>query len=103
MIHDEYGANRMLRTERWKLVLRREGPTELYDLLEDPDEVHDLSTDPAHGSRLRELSGALEDWFAKHSTESLDGWHSTIDGTGQVAPVDRTTPPGGDHDAQRRA
>ena len=103
VIHDEYGANRMLRTERWKLVLRREGPTELYDLLEDPDEVHDLSTDPAHGSRLRELSGALEDWFAKHSTESLDGWHSTIDGTGQVAPVDRTTPPGGDHDAQRRA
>src|SRR5699024_4327549 len=61
VIHDEYGANRMLRTERWKLVLRREGPTELYDLRDDPDEAHDLSADPAHAHLLRELTGALED------------------------------------------
>jgi len=89
VIHDEYGANRMLRTDRWKLVLRRQGPTELYDLQEDPGETRDLSADPAHGDTLRELTAALEDWFARRSTEALDGWHSTIDGTGQTAPVGR--------------
>jgi choline-sulfatase len=87
VVHDEYGANRMLRTERWKLVLRREGPTELYDLQEDPGEEHDLSSDPAHASLLRELTGALEEWFARRSTEVLSGWGSTVDGTGQTAPV----------------
>ncbi|ASK65626.1 phosphodiesterase [Brachybacterium avium] len=87
VIHDEYGANRMLRTERWKLVLRREGPTELYDLQEDPGEERDLSADPAHAAVLDELSGALEDWFARRSTPALSGWDSTVDGNGQTAPV----------------
>src|SRR5699024_12795262 len=99
---DEYGANRMLRTERWKLVLRREGPTELYDLQEDPGELRDLSTDPAYGDTLRELTGALEDWFARRSTEALDGWDSAVDGTGQTAPVAPQSRQEKTHDAQRR-
>ena len=87
MIHDEYGANRMLRTQRWKLVLRREGPTELYDLHEDPGEQRDLSQDPAHSAVKDELAAMLEEWFSRHSVEALDGWSSTVDGTGQSAPV----------------
>jgi choline-sulfatase len=87
VIHDEYGANRMLRTERWKLVLRRDGPTELYDLQEDSREAHDLSEDPEHESLLRELTVALEDWFARHSTATQSGWDFPVDGTGQNAPA----------------
>ena len=87
MIHDEYGANRMLRTQRWKLVLRREGPTELYDLHEDPGEQRDLSQDPAHSAVKDELAAMLEEWFSRHSVEALDGWSSTVDGTGQSAPI----------------
>lgn len=87
VIHDEYGANRMLRTERWKLVVRREGPTELYDLHADPQEQRDLSQDPAHAALRRELRGELEDWFARHQTVPLSGWGSRVDGTGQSAPA----------------
>ena len=86
VIHDEYGAHRMLRTERWKLVLRRDGPTELYDLGEDPLEEHDLSASAPHRARLRELTAELEEWFARHETAALSGWSSDVDGSGQAAP-----------------
>src|SRR5699024_11695825 len=65
-------------------------------------ETRDLSTDPAHGDRLRELTRALEDWFAKRSTEALDGWGSAVDGTGQTAPVALQSRQEKTHDAQRR-
>ncbi|MGP9539215.1 sulfatase-like hydrolase/transferase [Brachybacterium sp. AOP43-C2-M15] len=86
VIHDEYGAHRMLRTERWKLVLRREGPTELYDLEADPLEEHDLSESPEHRTLLRDLTSELEAWFARYETAALSGWSSDVDGTGQTAP-----------------
>lgn len=38
---------RMLRTERWKLVQRREGMNELYDMENDPGETVNRITDPA--------------------------------------------------------
>lgn len=87
VIHDEYGANRMIRTERWKLVIRRDGPAELYDLHEDSGEEHDLSRDPEHATLRRELTRSLEGWFSRHQTDSLAGWGSTVDGTGQTTPV----------------
>lgn len=87
VIHDEYGANRMLRTDRWKLVVRRDGPTELYDLQKDPEERDDLSASPAHAAQRRALARALDDWFSRHQTEALSGWRTTVDGTGQGAPV----------------
>jgi len=87
VIHDEYGALRMLRTERWKLVLRREGPTELYDLEQDPGEERNLAGRPEHAERQADLTARLEDWFARHSTPALDAWGGDVDGEGQTAPV----------------
>ncbi|WP_394214013.1 sulfatase-like hydrolase/transferase [Brachybacterium vulturis] len=87
VIHDEYGANRMLRTERWKLVVRRDGPTELYDLREDPEEQHDLSQDRAHAALRHELRLELAEWFDRHQAHPLSGWRTEVDGTGQTAPV----------------
>ena len=87
VIHDEYGALRMLRTERWKLVLRREGPTELYDLEQDPGEERNLAGRPEHAERQADLAARLEDWFARHSTPALDAWGGDVDGEGQTAPV----------------
>jgi arylsulfatase A-like enzyme len=87
VIHDEYGANRMMRAEGWKLVLRREGPTELYDLRADPLEEHDLSGDPDSTGRILALTSLLEDWFAQHTSPPLSGWGVQVDGSGQTGPI----------------
>lgn len=87
VVHDEYGANRMIRTDRWKFVTRRSGPSELYDLRDDPLEMYNLSDDPAHSARMRVLSKALDEWFTDHETSELSGWHTSVDGTGQVEPL----------------
>lgn len=86
-VHDEYGGARMLRSGRWKLVRRHDGPTELYDLEADPGEEHDLSEDPAQDGLLARLTARLEAWFAEHSTPALDGWEQDVDGDGQIQPL----------------
>lgn len=87
VVLDEYGALRMLRTERWKLVLRREGPAELYDLEQDPGEERNLAGRPEHAERQAALTVRLEEWFDRYSTPALDAWGGDVDGAGQTAPV----------------
>ncbi|WP_193107122.1 sulfatase-like hydrolase/transferase [Brachybacterium sp. FME24] len=86
VIHDEYGAARMIRTDGWKLVLRREGPVELYDLEADPLEDSDRSGDPASAARRRDLTDAMTSWFADHEVAALSGWSTGTDGAGQSTP-----------------
>jgi len=54
---------RMIRTDRWKLVhyphLDR---YQLFDLRNDPDEMHDLADDAAHRATQQELQTKLTDW-----------------------------------------
>ena len=53
---------RMIRTERWKLILypvARE--VQLFDLQNDPDERTDLAELPEHAARVRGLKGRLRD------------------------------------------
>ena len=92
LILDEYGDNRMLRTERWKLVLRRRGPTELYDLRSDPGEQQDLSADPAHAEVRAALAERLHAAFAPRTTTAADGWELAVSGDGQTGPLDGSTP-----------
>ena len=62
--------DRALRTERWKLILRRfdvgshapEIACELYDMEADPSESRNLSTSDGHRETVRELAGQLRSW-----------------------------------------
>lgn len=83
MIHDEYGTARMIRSDGWKLVLRRDGPTELFSLEEDPDEAVNRSDDPGCAPRRRDLTEALASWFSDHEVAALRGWDTPVDGNGQ--------------------
>jgi arylsulfatase A-like enzyme len=85
VVFDEYGPVRMIRTERWKYVHRHAyGPHELYDLEADPEERHNLVDDPARSDRVRELSGRLEEWFARHVDPQFDGRLSPGNSRGQT-------------------
>jgi arylsulfatase A-like enzyme len=46
-------------------------PEELYDTETDPHEIRNLATDPAHATRLRRMSGALDDWMSRIGDQGL--------------------------------
>ena len=50
---------RMIRTDKWKLILGGTGSKELYDLVADPDEVVDLSTESKHAAVVADLTSRL--------------------------------------------
>ena len=54
---------RMLRTDRWKVIAYLDQPVQLFDLETDPDELNDLGQDPDFEAVREELLGRL-----------LDGW-----------------------------
>jgi arylsulfatase A-like enzyme len=63
-----YFEDRALRTQGWKLILRKfeaesAGPAaELYDMEADPAESHDLYGSGAHRGRVSELTAQLRKW-----------------------------------------
>ena len=93
VIYDEFGATRMIRTAEWKYVHRYPapgipaGPNELYDLVNDPDERANRADDPAEQTRIRELRGLLEEWFAEQASADKDGRNLPVTGGGQLRPV----------------
>ncbi|SDL13545.1 sulfatase-like hydrolase/transferase [Tessaracoccus oleiagri] len=93
-VFDEYGGTRMVRTARWKYVLRLEGPDELYDLDSDPDERRNLVDDTAHSGIVDELAAQLSAWFERHSTADRDAFHRPVSGRGQVLPLAHGRPDG---------
>ncbi len=88
VVYDEYGGTRMLRTRQWKYVHRyREGPDELYDLLNDPDERENLAASVAHAGRVCVLQEQLEAWFARYVVADKDGRDFDVRGAGQLRPI----------------
>ena len=56
---EHFGARAMRRGD-WKLVARKDGPWELYDLSRDRTELRDLASDEP--DRVRDMSRAWEQW-----------------------------------------
>ncbi|MEO6803055.1 MAG: sulfatase-like hydrolase/transferase [Granulicella sp.] len=74
----EYGNARMARNGRYKLIRRYPFaavtfPDELYDLREDPRETVNRYSDPALKSVIEELSGEIDQFFAKYTVPGHSG------------------------------
>ncbi|MCC6353332.1 MAG: sulfatase-like hydrolase/transferase [Verrucomicrobiae bacterium] len=60
-------SQRMIRTERWKLIrYPLAGREQLFDLRSDPDEMADLSADPGLAGILDGLRGDLAAWLTEN-------------------------------------
>jgi arylsulfatase A-like enzyme len=76
----EYGNARMIRTDRYKLILRYpfhdiRFPDELYDLKADPRETDNRFADPATADVVKDLSARINDFFSKYALPEHDGLH----------------------------
>lgn len=74
----EYGNARMLRTKRYKLILRYpfeniDFANELYDLQNDPRETVNRYTDPALSPLVTQLTAHLNAFFAKYTVPGHSG------------------------------
>lgn len=74
----EYGNARMIRTDRYKLILRypyqgKTYPHELYDLQADPRETVNCFANPTMAAIVKELSGRLEAFFKVYTIAEHDG------------------------------
>ncbi|MFB6147116.1 MAG: sulfatase-like hydrolase/transferase [Halobacteriaceae archaeon] len=64
---------RMLRTDRYKLVVNAYDTDECYDLEADPDELTNLVGDPAHGAEVAALYDELRDRLAARGDDFFAG------------------------------
>ena len=74
----EYGNARMIRTKRYKLILRYpyEGvvfPNELYDLQSDPRETANVYTDPSRQPVVTRLTARINEFFDRYSLPGRSG------------------------------
>ncbi len=67
-----YDRQRMIRTDRWKLILYPHlDRYQLFDLKTDPHELNDLSTDATHADRMNRLRSQMEQWFRRRGDTVL--------------------------------
>ena len=69
----EFETVRAVRTDNWKYVERLDqGPTELYDLDEDPGELRNLADRPAVESIQHKLRDRLREFFDRYADPKFD-------------------------------
>jgi arylsulfatase A-like enzyme len=67
---------RSVRTEKWKYVARRfpEGPSELYDMANDPHERFNLFGQPQYAGMQQELAERIDTFFNEYANPEYDIW-----------------------------
>ena len=72
----EMESCRSVRTERWKYVARRspDGPSELYDMENDPHERFNLFGQPELASVQTEMAAKLDAFFDEYADPQYDIW-----------------------------
>ncbi len=94
VIFDEYGPNRMIRTNEFKLILRyKEGEDELYNLIDDPFERTNLLNNDMSDDIYKMLTNKLELWFKQYTTQKFDGRTTNVTGFGQYGNLNGTNQP----------
>ena len=75
MVYEMEGC-RSLRTEDWKYVARREpdGPSELYDMANDPHERFNLFGQPQLADIQQTMAAKLDKFFAEYADPQYDIW-----------------------------
>jgi arylsulfatase A-like enzyme len=76
-------SQRMLRTDRYKLVVNPESVNELYDLHRDPDELQNLYTLPDMHEIRQEMTGRLYD-ILRERGDKFFHWMTTMYDVGPV-------------------
>ena len=85
VVLDEYGPNRMIRGRRYKYITRYPyGPSELYDLQEDPGETVNLLKEESWQQLGGQMKLRLEQWFAQYVDPAIDGAKEPVYGSGQI-------------------
>jgi len=57
-----------------KLLWFADGPSELYDVREDPGQVRNLAADPKHRAAREELSRRVSEWMRATGDPRAAGW-----------------------------
>jgi arylsulfatase A-like enzyme len=72
----EMESCRSVRTENWKYVARRspDGPTELYDMANDPHERFNLFGQSQHAVIQREMGERLDAFFNEYANPEYNLW-----------------------------
>lgn len=66
---ESMARTKMVRSERYKLIIRTTGDNELYDMREDPDELRNLYGRAEYNDVIRELQHAMIQWCLRTDTD----------------------------------
>ena len=66
---DTMARTQMVRTDKWKLVVRLRGGNELYDMVNDPYELHNLWGRPGLAPVVLDLQQRLIEWCLRTDTD----------------------------------
>lgn len=90
VVFDEYGPNRMIRYNDYKLIkCYPYGENKLFDLKEDPYENHNLYNENKYKNIKDIMNVLLEDWFLKNSESWKNGISLNVYGSGQIGKLDK--------------
>jgi choline-sulfatase len=69
MFPETMSRTKMIRTDKWKMVIRLKGGNELYHLEKDPNELKNLWGKPEYDGVVKDLQQKLIEWCLKTDTD----------------------------------